>query len=84
MSLLYRGALSRLVHRHGMSIRSSATEQTCVSQVESEQPVFRSEIFTGLTLLWQQTAYAQSPPAEMDINLLCDQWSDAFDGEAHG
>ena len=84
MSLLYRGALSRLVHRHGMSIRSSATEQTCVTQVASEQPVFRSDIFTGLTTLWQQAAYAQSPPAAQDITRLCDQWSSAFDGDAHG
>lgn len=81
MSLLYRGALSRLVHRHGMIIRQSASEQNCVSLVEKQQPVFRSKTFSDLTSLWQKTAYAQHPPAETDINLICEQWSVAFDGD---
>lgn len=83
MSLLYRGALSRLVHQHGMTIQSSATENQCVSQVTVEQPEHRSTGFTRLTSLWLRTAYAQVPPDNQDLNDICDQWQSAFEGEAN-
>lgn len=82
MSLLYRGALSRLVHNHGMTIQPSATENQCVSQVDTEQPEYRSKPFKSLTSLWQQTAYAQTPPDDQDLDNICSQWKNAFDGEA--
>lgn len=83
MSLLYRGALSRLVHQHGMTIQPSATENQCVTQVASEQPEHRSSGFRQLTSLWQRTAYAQTPPVDQDLDDICDQWHHAFDGEVN-
>lgn len=83
MGLLYRGALSRLVHQHGMTIQPSATESHCVTQVNREQPEHRSNNFKHLTSLWQRTAYAPVPPEDQDLNDICDHWKNAFDGQAH-
>lgn len=83
MSLLYRGALSRLVHLHGMTIETSNTEQECVTRVFDEQPQQRSTTFHSLTSLWQQTAYAQSQPDTSALTDICEQWRSAFDVEKH-
>ncbi len=84
MSLLYRGALSRLVHNHGMEILPGETEKQCVSRVVNEQPEHRSHTFSQLTTLWQQAAYAQTQPASDYLIDICNEWQPAFDGDNHG
>ena len=79
MSLLYRGALSRLVHRYGMEITDSATERQCVDLVEREQPAERKDVFKLLTRYWLQVAYGHSGVSDDQVSRLCDQWSPAFD-----
>lgn len=79
MGLLYRGALSRLVHQYGMQISRSATEQECVNQVEQNQPEIRRDAFLALTKLWLKSAYTRTALRDEDIALLCNQWPAAFD-----
>ena len=79
MSLLYRGALSRLVHRYGMEITDSATERQCVDLVDREQPAERKDVFKLLTRYWLQVAYGHSGVSDDQVSRLCDQWSPAFD-----
>lgn len=81
MSLLYRGALSRLVHQYGVTISHSATEQECVEQVELNQPDIRRDTFTTLTRLWLRSAYTRSVLANEDITALCSEWPAAFDSQ---
>ena len=60
MSLLYRGALSGLVHCYGMQISASATELQCVDQVARQQPSARGDAFATLTRHWLRTAYGRN------------------------
>ena len=78
MSLLYRGALSRLVHHYDMKITDSATEQQCLEQVNREQPAPRKNVFSILTRLWLQVAYGRSELREEQLNELCSDWESAF------
>lgn len=90
MSLLYRGALSRLVHRYGMQISASATELQCVDQVARQQPSARGDAFATLTRHWLRTAYGRNGgDSNCDgsvnpdpIRTLCDSWARAFDSSA--
>ena len=90
MSLLYRGALSRLVHRYGMQISASATEQQCVDQVVRQQPSARGDAFATLTRHWLRTAYGRNGADSTGdggvnpdpIRTLCDTWARAFDSSA--
>ncbi len=78
MSLLYRGALSRLVHHYDMKITDSATEQQCLDQVSREQPAPRKNVFSILTRLWLQVAYGRSELREEQLTGLCAEWESAF------
>lgn len=79
MSLLYRGALSRLVHRYGMEITESATERQCVELVNREQPAARNDAFAQLTRHWLQVAYGRNGISDDQVSTHCDSWSSAFD-----
>ena len=78
LSLLYRGALARLVHEHGLEVAAGATEGDCL---RSALPVLRAEAggyFRRLTRSWQAQAYAHRE-AE-DGERLCREWPDHFGG----
>lgn len=71
LSLLYRGALSRLVHDHGVPIRSASTERECLvlsaARVSPQTLDFLSRLVSG----WQTVAYARRElPAER-FEALC-------------
>ena len=71
LSLLYRGALSRLVHGHGVPIRSASTEQDCLvlaaTRVSPATLDFRSRLVAG----WQSGAYAQRALPADRFEALC-------------
>lgn len=79
MSLLYRGALSRLVHRYGMEITDSATERQCVELVTLEQPKERIDVFALLTRYWLEVAYGRNGISDEQVSVLCEKWAPAFD-----
>ena len=60
MTLLYRGALSRLVHRHGVPIRASSTEGDCLRLAEAHLSADRLPYVQGLTRLWMSVAYGHA------------------------
>ena len=83
LSLLYRAALTTLVHREGINLKGSATEGDClrilVSQKEKiTQSTF--EFFRGLTRQWQLTAYAHRQPDNDVMTSLCQSWDQHFGG----
>lgn len=71
MSLLYRGALSALVHRHGVPIRASSTEGDCLALARPRLAAPAQDYFEGLVGAWRQTVYADRPPADADAERLC-------------
>ena len=78
LSLLYRAALTFLVHERHLPLNSSHTEQECLRlclQHESEQ---RGQFFQDLTRHWVALAYAHHPLSEGDFKALCNGWS-SFD-----
>ncbi|HDN26699.1 MAG TPA: DUF4129 domain-containing protein [Thioploca sp.] len=78
ISLLYRGALSVLITRDGLTIDESATESECLRRVKYKQPVELTAYFSGLTRAWQKIAYAGRPPSDVEAQRLCEQWQQHF------
>jgi hypothetical protein len=78
LSLLYRGALSRLVEQNRLPIRDSDTEDDCLTHVRKtcERPI--TDYFARLTRLWEGAAYAGVEAGAADFDFLCSAWP--FDG----
>lgn len=73
LSLLYRGALSRLVHRHRVPVRGSSTEAECVTLARGHVDRERSEFFARLVEVWQLAVYgARLPEAEVILAVCHD------------
>ncbi len=75
MSLLYRGALARLTHRHGVPIRSSDTEEDCLGRLQ--EGAIGDDLLGYMRRLvgaWVRCRYAQSLPADRDFEHLCGSW----------
>jgi len=71
LSLLYRGALSRLVHAHSVPIRAASTEGDCLA-LAGKRLAPGSQVFLAQLIgCWQAVAYAQRQPQAVDMELLC-------------
>ncbi len=77
-SLLYRAALSVLVHDHAIQIVEGATEGECLRRVRGEIADETSAYFSKLTGMWQQIAYGHIRPPEEKALLLCRDWHGFF------
>jgi hypothetical protein len=75
LSLLYRGALSRLVERRLLPIPDSATELECVRLVDRTLDEDAARIFGDLTRAWIATRYAGEPPPTSLFESLCQRYS---------
>ena len=82
LSLLYRGALSRAVHRHGISIAYSATEGEALRAVNATLDPPRAAYFAGLVALWQRTVYAGEAVMREPIARLCRGFAESLEGSA--
>lgn len=71
LSLLYRGALSRAVHRHGIAIGAAATESEVLRAVDGRLDATGVEYFRKLVQLWQHTVYAGAPTGAEAVLPLC-------------
>lgn len=74
LSLLYRGALSRLVHHHGVAIRAASTEGDCVKLASSVLPETPSRYFADLVDCWRQAVYAGHEASEDEVTRLCHEF----------
>ena len=82
LSLLYRGALSRAVHRHGITIASSATEGEALRAVNATLDPPRAAYFSDLVKLWQRTVYAGESVMREPIARLCRGFAESLEGSA--
>ena len=71
MSLLYRGALSRLVHAHGAPIRSASTENDCLRLASARLTADAQAYLQALVGCWQAVAYTQRQVLPEDLEPLC-------------
>ena len=71
LSLLYRGALSRLVHSYQVAIGDASTEGDCVRLARAALPAPRGDFVTALVDAWQLAVYGGRPLATEHILRLC-------------
>jgi len=70
LSLLYRGALSRLVHVYALPIRAASTEGECLALADGHLDAPRVTFFAQLVGVWQRAVYgAHMPEATQALNL---------------
>lgn len=72
LALLYRAALSRLVHAHAVPIRAASTEQECVSLSKRALPPGSAAFFASLVEAWLLAAYGAHLPDEPRMLALCE------------
>jgi len=83
LSLLYRGALSALVHRHALEIADGATEGECLGLVRERIETGPRQCFSRLTGTWLGLAYGHRAPEKEEGLALCREWRGCF-GEGDG
>ncbi len=71
LGLLYRGALSELVHRRGVQLLPSHTEGEAVR-------LAKLPYFGALVEAWRQCAYAQRTPPAAEVERLAGEYARAF------
>jgi uncharacterized protein DUF4129 len=79
LSLLYRGALSRLVNRYSVRIHSSSTEGECIEAAAASVDHDALAYFRDLVAVWLRATYAGELPAEQSIVHLCRDFSATMD-----
>jgi len=71
LSLLYRGALSRLVHGHGVPIRAASTERECLALAATRLAPAPQAFLVQLVTGWQTVAYASRELPAESVDALC-------------
>ena len=74
MGLLYRGAISKAIDLARVEIQESDTEGDCLERVRTVGPAAHPEYFSSLTHAWMKMAYAETPPADVEVGTLCSSW----------
>jgi hypothetical protein len=82
LSLLYRGALSRAVHRFSANVRESYTEGEALRAVGKVMDPARTRYFAALVALWQRAVYAADVLPDESIAALCRDFSATLGGTA--
>ena len=82
LSLLYRGALSRLVHDHGLAIRAASTEGECLRLAQRALPTDAGAYFERLVRAWQTEVYAGRHIDGASREALCVQFDAHFGARA--
>ena len=78
LSLLYRGALSRLVHDHGVAIHGASTEGECVALARRALHAEGGAFFERLVGAWQVAVYAARRPDPASVSALFDGFDAHF------
>jgi hypothetical protein len=78
LSLLYRGALSVLIHHYRVVVRASYTEGDCERVAQASLPPDAGGYFHRLLTIWRQAAYAGLETKSQAIDDLCRDWKLQF------
>jgi hypothetical protein len=82
LSLLYRGALSRAVHRYGVMIGGSYTEGEALRAVNANLDPGRAAYLADLVGVRQRIVYAGETAARETLERLCHGFAPSLDGAA--
>ncbi|MDP9607091.1 UNVERIFIED_ORG: hypothetical protein J2W38_006912 [Variovorax paradoxus] len=82
LSLLYRGALSRLVHAHGVPVRAASTEGECVALASTRLAPEAQAFFVRLVDAWQLAAYGGRLPGTAQVLAICGEFDLHLPGAA--
>ncbi|MBL4847911.1 MAG: DUF4129 domain-containing protein [Planctomycetes bacterium] len=82
LSLLYRGALARLIPDLELKIDASATEGDCLAGVKKARGP--AKYFARLTKQWQLVAYGHRDLDASEIEALCAEYDDAIGRRGRG
>lgn len=74
LSLLYRGALSRLVHSYGVAIGDASTEGDCIRLARGALPAAPADFVAALVQAWQVAVYGDRVLASERVLRLCDDF----------
>jgi Domain of unknown function (DUF4129) len=75
LSLLYRGALSRLVHDHAVPVRAASTEGECAALAARHLDAARGAFVARLIGLWQLAVYGARLPDGSAVMAVCDEFN---------
>ena len=82
LSLLYRGALSRLAHAHGVPVRAASTEGECVALAATRLAPEAQAFFVRLVDAWQLAAYGGRLPGTAQVLAICGEFDLHLPGAA--
>ncbi|MGJ7505047.1 DUF4129 domain-containing protein [Variovorax sp. ZT5P49] len=74
LSLLYRGALSRLVHAHEVPVRAASTEGECMQLSATRLMPDAQAFFVRLVGVWQLGAYGGRLPSTAQVLAVCGEF----------
>ncbi len=83
LSLLYRSALSFIVHQGDIEILASATEQECSNLISDKRNSDEATFFQALTHAWILLAYADHTPSIETLSVLRDGWAKHYQADTH-
>jgi len=72
LALLYRGALSRLVHRHGLPVVAASTEGDVLRLARAQLPAEPAAYVGRLVGCWQRAVYGAALPDAAEVRALCE------------
>lgn len=78
LSLLYRGALTTLLHRDQVELASGDTETECLRKAQARVAAPTLDYLARLLGAWQRAAYAHRTPTPPDVERLAAEWAGYF------
>ena len=78
LSLLYRGALIRLINQENVKLEDSYTEGDVLRHAQQKITTGKQAYLKALTAQWKLIAYAHRAPAETDMQQLFSHWDSDF------
>ena len=82
LSLLYRGALSRLIHRWAVPISSATTEGECLELARSHLDATALRYLTQLVRAWEANIYGSRALSDAMGETLCSGFATRLDASA--
>lgn len=80
LSLLYRGALVALLHRHAVELTGGDTESQCLAKIAPRVAQPMHTYLVRLVGCWQAAAYAHRLPPAAEVDALVQEWRGLFGG----
>jgi len=80
LSLLYRGALSRLIHRFDVPLTDASTENECLQLARPRLGAPSLQYFARLVRAWQTHTYGGRPPDATEGLALCAGFGAGMEG----